>query len=201
MPAEHYSTKQPTSRPIQRHFRFNFNDVTFSFASVSGTFSVDGPDTASLLLLRAVEVSPGERILDLGCGWGLIGLCLAKTNPVSTVIMADINERAVAWAEKNRKINSIENAKVICSDQYEKVQGKFHIILTNPPLHAGKKVCLSMITEAKNFLQPNGKFYLVARHQKGGRSLSGCMKETFENVSYIVKKGGVRVYCSVNEAR
>ena len=134
--------------------------------------------------------------MDLGCGYGPIGISLAKALPQSKVLMADINERAVRLARDNIRLNNIENASAIKSNLYDKIEGKFNTIIANPPQFAGRDICYEIIEKAKDHLEKDGLLQLVARHNKGGKQLEKKMNEVFGNAKDITKKAGYRVYAS-----
>jgi len=94
----------------------------------------------------------------------------------------------------NVKAHKLDNVEVIVSDKFKKIEGKFDTILVNPPQTAGKQLCFEMIEKSKEFLKKTGTLQLVARHNKGGKTLSLKMQEVFGNVKDIAKKSGYRVY-------
>ncbi len=167
--------------------------------TASGTFSPSKVDIGTRILIDNCIIGKKDaRILDLGCGYGPVGIALAKAFPEAEIVMTDINKRATALARKNAKLNKVRNVKVLQGDMYEKVAGKFDAILLNPPQHAGKEVCVDMISRSREFLKKDGTLQIVARHNKGGKGLSQSMKDTFGNEKTIAKKGMFRVYMSVN---
>ena len=109
--------------------------------------------------------------------------------------MCDINRRAIKLVKMNLKLNNID-AEVIHSNLYENINEKFDTILSNPPQSAGKETCFKIIREAPKYLKKYGLIQIVARHNKGGRTLKEFMKKVFGNVEDIAKKGGYRVYVS-----
>lgn len=157
-------------------------------------FSPKRIDRATLLLIG--NMKPGKRILDMGCGYGPIGISSAVLSPESSVLMAEINERAAGLARENISLNLIRNADVIESDFFENVDGSFDTILMNPPIAVGMKRLSLLISECKEHLLPGGGLQIVARHNKGGSRLADRMKEVFGEVNTIAKSGGFRVYIS-----
>jgi len=164
--------------------------------SGSGVFSKEKADKGSLLLANECIIEDGWKVLDLGCGYGIIGIAIAKANPTVSVLMSDINRRAVSLAKKNIELNGLKNASAIESDVFEKIKEKFNTILLNPPQSAGKKLCYRMIEESKEHLEKKGIFQMVARHNIGGKELEKKMIEVFGNVEQIAKKSGYRIYVS-----
>jgi len=166
----------------------------FKFETGSGMFSPKKLDQGTLLLLTSCIVKDGWNILDLGCGWGTVGVVIASEFPKSNVMMVDINERAVRIAKTNAK--KLKNIEVKWSDCYSEIDEKFDAILVNPPQVAGRKLCFKMIEGAKDHLKKNGLLELVARHNKGGKELEKRMMEVFGNCEAIAKKSGYRLYVS-----
>jgi 16S rRNA G1207 methylase RsmC len=90
----------------------------------------------------------------------------------------------------------LKNVEVRNGNMYDAINEKFDVILLNPPQTAGKDVCFEMIEKAKHYLVKNGSLQIVARHNKGGKTLMQKMKEVFNNVETLAKKSGYRVYIS-----
>jgi len=153
-------------------------------------------DLGSQLLINKCIIKPASKILDLGCGFGAIGVTLAKCFPRCEVVLSDINQRAVTLARKNIKHHKLQNAWAKQSDALSKLPKDFDHILLNPPQAAGKKLCFQLIEESREHLKEKGTLQLVARSQKGGKSLSRHMEEVFDNVKTIAKKSGFRIYSS-----
>ncbi len=144
-------------------------------------------------------VKDGNLVLDLGCGIGVIGIVMGKLFPDSAIIMTDINKRAVKLAEMNLRLNSVVNAEVRQGNLYDTVKERFDVIVVNPPMKAGYKVCFEIVDRARDFLKDGGSLQLVALHNKGGSRLAERMKDVFGNVETVVKKSGFRVYISKKE--
>ena len=135
-----------------------------------------------------------RRVLDLGCDCGPIGIVAARISPKSEVFMIDVNSRAYELATENVRLNRIPNAKVMLGNGFEPVRGtKFDLILCNPPIRAGKSVVFPLITEAREFLSPDGRLLVVARTKQGSKSILKHMSEVFDLAREIEKGGGYRV--------
>lgn len=148
---DHYYTKTPRSRFATEEIDVHLRGQSFRILTASGTFSRKKVDTGTALLVDNAEIEDGWDILDLGCGYGVVGITLARAFPRSKVLMTDINERAVGLARKNSK--GMGNVEVISGDAFEKVDRSFDAILLNPPQNAGKELCFRMIEEAKDHLK------------------------------------------------
>jgi 16S rRNA G1207 methylase RsmC len=194
--SEHYYTEQPTSEIRERVFTRRIYNAELTLTSVSGVFAFENKvDRASELLIKAYKPT-GKTVLDLGCGYGAIGLFIKSLYSNQAVCLSDINERAIDYAMLNASSNHLD-VKVIKSDLFSSFDGiKFDDIVTNPPLAAGKQLLISLIEQAYYHLNPNGALWLVAYHNKGGSSLRKIMEERFSNVRDMEKSGGIRVYKS-----
>lgn len=196
--AEHYYTESPESEIREIRFDETMLGVTLHLTSVSGVFSFsDRVDRVSALLIRhfAPSVQDGA-ILDVGCGYGAIGLFLKALHKRQVVAMTDINNRAADYATINMERNHL-HAEILRGSLYEPVQGRrFSDIVSNPPFAAGKALLLELIKRAPDHLHPGGSLWLVAHHNKGGETLRKAMAARFGNVADVAKEGGVRVYRS-----
>lgn len=137
------------------------------------------------------------KVLDLGCGYGAIGISLAKLNPNAHITMVDINERAVELAVRNIEQNQIKNAAAFVSDGYQQIYDRFHTIVSNPPIRAGKKIIYPLFEQSKDFLVPGGCLYLVIQKKQGAKSAADKLRAVFGNCEVINKKGGYWILKSI----
>lgn len=194
--AEHYFTPQPQSRLKKTVVSSSYKGHALTFTCVSGVFSSEKLDSATLLLLEYAKIEKDWYILDLGCGIGTLGISIKKAFPSCTVVLSDVNQRALKTAADNARVNATP-VEIIESDLFSKLsERQFDTIITNPPHHAGRALVYRIIEEAALHLRTNGLLQLVAQHNKGGAMLEKKMKDVFGNVETLVKKGGFRVYCS-----
>lgn len=164
----------------------------FIFLTDNGVFSKDGLDFGSRLLLDAIPLEEvGGKILDMGCGYGVFGIVLAKVTR-SHIDMVDVNLRALHLAKRNIVENNVDNIDVFESNVYENVPGKYSSIITNPPIRAGKKVVYEIVMKASEHLEKGGKLFLVIRKEQGAKSLIVDLEKVY-NVEVIVKKKGFYV--------
>ena len=164
----------------------------FEFYTDNGVFSKDGLDFGSRLLLDFIPLEEvGGKVLDLGCGYGIIGIIINKITGAS-VHMVDVNLRALHLADMNIELNKCENVYAYESNCYETVDEKYNSIITNPPIRAGKKIVYEMIMGAKDYLEKDGKLFLVIRKQQGAKSMIRDLGEIYD-VSVLVKKSGYYV--------
>ena len=196
---EHYFTRQPTSKIVEKEFNVNLNGEKLKFISVSGVFSFGRADKASMVLVKNIQALYGD-VLDLGCGYGLVGISLKVRFPDIRLYMSDINQRAIQYANMNAKNNNVVAEEVKAGDGFEVWKGKnFDFVVFNPPIAAGKKVWTKMIEDSKFHLNKNGSLVCVGFHNKAGKTIEREMKSVFGNVSTLVKNGGIRLYSSRRE--
>lgn len=199
---EHYFSENPKSAFVKEKFEIEILDETIIINSGSGLFSIKELDFGTELLIKNAKITKEDsKVLDLGCGYGVIGIALKKHYPNVDMTLCDINDRAVRVAKQNCDENDTV-CSVIKSDIFSNSaisEQKFDVILTNPPFSAGKSICIEFIKQSFEHLNPNGSLQLVAPHNKGGESLKKIMKDTFGNVDELCKKRGYRVYYSVKE--
>jgi 16S rRNA (guanine1207-N2)-methyltransferase len=194
--AEHYSTAEPSSELKTRLVRARLLGVDLQFITATGVFSFRRVDTGTALLIKSMQLPEKGSILDLGCGWGAIGISIAAKQPKNHVIMTDINKRAVWLCRQNIRLNGV-SAEVRWGDLYDPVANtKFDAIITNPPISSGRSLIGKAISEAYHCLNPNGTLQLVARTNKGARAISRLMENAFANVEETEKKSGYRVFSS-----
>jgi 16S rRNA G1207 methylase RsmC len=193
MESEHYYSKRPKSEPRPRIISLFVDNKELKFKTSSSMFSPKRVDRATALLIENMQ--PGKKVLDLGCGYGPIGITLAGVCPECSVTMSEINERAANLARENVSLNNV-NARVVESDFFDKIDEEFDTILMNPPMALSMKRLFKLIKECREHLTQGGSLQIVARHNKGGARLQERMEEVFGNVETVVKSGGFRVYCS-----
>ncbi len=194
----HYFSEKQDSQLKLIYFEEFLHKQKFRFYTAQGVFSKSRIDTGTRLLIEKSIIKPGFKILDMGCGYGAVGIVMAKAFSAD-VVMADINERALMLAEKNAKSNGA-NVRIIKSNLYDSMEDEFieyfDTVLINPPQKAGKEICFGMIEGSKNFLKKDGILQIVARHKRGGETLSKKMLESFGNLETVARGSGYRIYAS-----
>jgi len=191
----HYFSPNPPPAGRTRTIVYRQGGREFTFRTAAGVFSRSGVDAGSRLLLEAIDLGGAERILDLGCGYGVLGIVAAARAPQARVVLVDINPRAVALAEENIARNAVPNVEARCGDGCAPVAGeRFDVILYNPPIRAGRQVVLRLLREARACLTPGGRLYLVARTNQGALTLGRLAGEIFARVAEIERGSGFRVF-------
>ncbi|MBI3033043.1 class I SAM-dependent methyltransferase [Candidatus Woesearchaeota archaeon] len=193
---QHYYSEKQRSSLKPNKITYNILGNELSITTGSGVFSRKKIDRGTEILIENAIIKDNDQVLDMGCGYGIVSIALSKKYKI-TCTLIDINQRALAFAAKNLKQNKVEG-EIILSNLYEKLSKTkiFDAILTNPPQHAGKKICFQLIEQAPLHLNKGGLLQLVARHNKGGKHLSEHMKQVFGNVKEIAIESGYRVYVS-----
>lgn len=186
----------------ERIIELSLYDKNIKFISDNGVFSKNKVDEGSIALLKVIlPLSLGENILDLGCGYGTIGLSIAVYKETAHVTCADINTRALTLCNKNARINNLDS-RVTCleSDIYENIKGKYDSIVINPPIRAGKKVIYSMFLGAKDYLIDGGSLYIVIRTKHGAESAKNYIGKVFNNVTLLKIDKGYRIYKATKQS-
>ncbi|GMA48014.1 class I SAM-dependent methyltransferase [Tetragenococcus muriaticus] len=188
----HYYQTNPTSSHENLKWSFELFDKTFQFMTDSGVFSKNTVDYGSRVLIQTFswQSLPEGNILEVGCGYGPIGLAIAYASG-RQIEMTDVNERAVDLAKQNAMQNQIKNVDIHLSDVYDSVQKKnYAAILSNPPIRAGKRVVHQIIEEGYQYLQKTGTLTIVIQKKQGAPSAQKKMTEVFGNAAIVKKDKG-----------
>lgn len=198
--AEHYYTARPAAEHDEASFTAMLRGREYRFVTDAAVFSRDRVDYGSLLLIEAMQIEPGDTVLDLGCGYGPIGAAAASLATTGRVYMVDVNERAAGLARRNLSENGLSNAEVRVGDGVEPVREiAFDKVLTNPPIRAGKAVIYAMVEGAHQVLKPGGSLYVVIQTKQGAPSMKKKLDETFGNVEDVERQSGYHVFRAVKE--
>lgn len=195
-----YFATDPTAKHDEHVVDYHVGDIDLKFTTDAGVFSKMRVDYGSGVLIKAMqEVEfPEKNILDVGTGYGPIGLFAAKFWPKQKVEMVDVNERGLALAQKNAVYNQIENVDIHSSDVYSDIHGQsFGLIVTNPPIRAGKKVVSAIIAEAKEHLTDGGVVLIVIQKKQGEPSARKLMQETYGNCEILTRDKGYYILKAV----
>ncbi len=191
--AEHYFSRRPTAAHALREFQAVLRGRVLVFRTDSAVFSRSEVDRGTALLTEALEVGPNQSLLDLGCGYGPIGIAVAATVEGARVVMTDVNRRAVALSRRNAEGNRVA-AEVLEGPLFEPVAGRrFDHIASNPPIRAGKAVVHGIVDGAPAHLSEGGSLWLVARTRQGAPSLREKMVEVFGSSEVVARGGGFQV--------
>ena len=191
--AEHYYTPEPTSKHEEHAFTLECTGRALRFETDAGVFSKLRLDPGTALLLKALPESFSGRALDLGCGWGPVGCCMAARWQHARIALCDVNERAAGLARENLRRNNL-SGEVSCGDGLDAVEGAFDLIAVNPPIRAGKAVIYRLFAQSAQRLTAGGNLYVVMRRAQGAESAEKELKTLFSKVETVERGGGYRVF-------
>ncbi|WP_019228368.1 class I SAM-dependent methyltransferase [Sedimentibacter sp. B4] len=195
---EQYFTKNPTTQKEIYKFDWNLGKDKFYFYTSNSVFSKNGVDFGSMLLVETVIKENANfkgNILDLGCGYGPIGVMLAKLIENANVTMSDVNERALELAKMNAEENKVKTrVKTLSSSAFENINENFDMIVTNPPIRAGKDVVFSFYEGAYEHLNKGGHLYVVIQKKQGAPSTKEKLESLFGNCETAEKKSGYFIF-------
>lgn len=190
--SEHYYSRTQKVESEPKYWDFTLRNQLFRFKTDNGVFSKKEVDFGSRLLIEAFELPNVEGpVLDVGCGYGPIGLSIAKNYPERTVHMIDVNERAIELAKENAEQNAVKNIDVYESDTLNNVKElNFSAILTNPPIRAGKKTVHDIFEQSHAHLVTRGELWVVIQKKQGAPSTIEKLKQLFTTVETVDKSKG-----------
>ena len=193
----HYFVAHPKSKLKLGVIHTIFRRRTFEFLTSSGVFSKKHVDPGTRLLIESMILPEKGNSLDIGCGYGAVGIAAAAFNPDLRVIMVEVNERAVWLARQNIEINGVSNAEVRRGSLYEPVKDlTLNCVLSNPPVSAGMETVKAIIVEAPRHMADKALFQMVVRSKIGGKRLRTLLESVFGNVEILMRKSGYRVFIS-----
>lgn len=198
----HYYDENPEVESKEALFTYSYDNHDLELVTDAGVFSKGKIDFGSDLLvktfLKTYPPGPTKNIIDVGCGYGPIGLMIAKVSPHHEVTMVDVNQRALNLSRKNKKRNRIENVEVKESDGLSQVEDNtYDFVLTNPPIRAGKEVVHRILEDAYVKLKLDGELFVVIQKKQGMPSAKKKMQDTFDNVEVLEKSKGYYILRSV----
>ena len=198
----HYFSEKPEIKSEKKRIKYTIQNKKFEFITDNGVFSKSKVDFGTDLMLneflkknRGLEVEK-IKILDIGCGYGVVSVILKSFYPEISITLSDVNERALELSEENLKKYGINDYHIIKSDAFEKITERFDVILSNPPIRAGKDIIFKIYSEAYEHLNENGKFYCVIQTKHGAKSTQKKLIEIFGNCDTVTIDGGYRIFLS-----
>ena len=195
---KHYYTENNDLISEPERFVFNYRDKALMFISDNGVFSKKMIDYGSRVLLEAISIDSSKKtLLDMGCGYGTFGIALKSVYPFLEIDMVDVNDRALNLANENLKLNNI-SANVYLSNTYDEVKNKYDLIVTNPPIRAGKEVVTRILVESKKYLNLNGEIWVVIQKKQGAPSAKKNLESVFKKVDIIKRDKGYYILRAIN---
>ncbi|MBT2698366.1 class I SAM-dependent methyltransferase [Bacillus sp. ISL-40] len=190
--SEHYYSRMQKVESDPKFWDYTLKDNQFRFKTDNGVFSKREVDFGSRLLIESFEMPNADGLLlDVGCGYGPIGLSIAKSYHDRMIHMIDVNERAIALAKENAELNEIQNVEIYESDRLLNVkENTFAAILTNPPIRAGKKTVHDIFEQSFEHLTSQGELWVVIQKKQGAPSAIEKLNNLFNHVETIDKSKG-----------
>jgi len=190
---EHYFTADP-SVPFKRvPMECDVWGNRLELTTGSGVFAQGRLDVGTTVLFRETEPPIQGQSLDLGCGYGVIGLAIAKAVPLATVTMVDVNERAVLLANENARALQLDNRVVACTPEQVPSDATYDEIWSNPPIRIGKEALHELLLHWLPRLAPRGRAVLVVGKNLGADSLQQWLEEQGYPTSRLASAKGFRV--------
>ncbi len=193
---KHYFTDNTDLESAPTQFVFHYRQYDFLFTSDNGVFSKNMIDYGSRVLLDSFSKTEEKSLLDVGCGYGTFGICLKKVYPDLKVDMVDVNERALELAKMNAQKNHVD-VRIFQSSVYDQVEDIYDVIISNPPVRAGKKVVTAILTGAYDHLHPGGSLWIVLQKKQGAPSAKKKMMEVFGNCEIMNRDKGYYILKSI----
>ncbi|MCQ2531172.1 MAG: methyltransferase [Saccharofermentans sp.] len=204
----HYFDAEPITESVKKTVDYRVNGMNFSFVTDTNTFSRSGVDKGTDLMITTViddikarGAHKGERLLDLGCGWGVVGITMKKVFMTFDVTQTDVNSRAVKLSKENAELNRVKIDFQVAGDVCEGIPAdkKFDIVMTNPPVRAGKKTVFAFYDQAYEHMDQGATIYVVLQRKQGAPSSEKKLTELFGNCETIAISGGYHIMKSVKE--
>lgn len=199
---EHYYTNAPTSRSDIREIRYEVNGHSLRYLTDHGVFSMERVDHGSDILIHAVieqEAAMTGTVIDLWCGYGAIGVAVAAVYPQVKVSMIDVNDRAMELARRNAEKNGVSERVAVGTADQLAVQEGAEVVITNPPIRAGKETIYGLFRDSFQWLRPGGRLYVVIRKNQGAPSAVKELTQIFGNCETVERQSGFHVLRCVKE--
>ena len=189
----HYYINDKSLKENKKTIFYELNNIRIKLVTDSGVFSRNYVDFGSGLLLKNINKKAPKVIIDMGCGYGILGIYLSKKYPDSKVFLYDVNEKAVELSRNNAQINEALNLRVEVSNLYDKVTKKCDLIVSNPPVRAGKQVIFDVYKGAAEHLKKTGELVIVLQKKQGALSSFKFLEEIFEEVKLLDREKGYHI--------
>lgn len=194
--SEHYYSKKPAVESQRTTIHEEVRGVELAYIVDRGVFARNGLDFGSRLLLENFSAPDADgEMIDVGCGWGALGLTIASLYPERTVHMVDINERSVGLSKENAANNQIRNVNIYEQDLLEGQKPEtFAAVITNPPIRAGKQTVFRLYEQAYDVLKQNGELTVVIQKKQGAPSTLQKLEDLGFEVETKAKKKGYFIF-------
>ena len=193
----HYFINDESLKSEKRIIKYTINSHYFELTSDIGVFSKNELDPGSELLIKtAIKEGKKGDLLDVGCGYGPIGITLSKICDLNKVDFIDVNLRALNLTKENASKYQIKNFNVFESNGFENVKDSYDYILINPPIRAGKEVIFKMFEDSIEYLKEDGILMIVIRKDQGAPSAKKKLDELYGNCVTVDREKGYHILVS-----
>lgn len=201
---EHYFSPQSQTELNMKEMVAKIGSIELKLYTSNAVFSKQKVDYGSEILIESIverEAPLTGRLLDVGCGYGTLGLFLAKAYEALNCDLVDINERAVLLSKQNAQVNHLaDRVRIWQSDQLSAVTETYQVVVTNPPIRAGKAVVHGIYSGAYSVLEPGGRLYVVIQKKQGAPSTKESLEDLFGNCRVVNKQSGYHILCATKGA-
>ena len=201
----HYFSEVQDVKSVKKIINYEIKNEKFEFLTDNGVFSKTKVDFGTDVMLRTFlnenKKLENIRILDIGCGYGVVSVVLKRFFRKARILSTDVNERALELTRENiQKNNRTDDFEVRKSFVFDNISENFDVILSNPPIRAGKQVIFEIYEKSFFHLNKNGKFYCVIQTKHGAKSTKKKLEELFGNCTTLVIEAGYRIFRCVKNS-
>ena len=195
----HYFSEVQDVKSVKKIINYEIKNEKFEFLTDNGVFSKTKVDFGTDVMLRTFlnenKKLENIRILDIGCGYGVVSVVVKRFFEKAKILSTDVNERALELTKENiQKNNRTDDFEVRKSFVFDNISENFDMILSNPPIRAGKQVIFEIYEKSFFHLNKNGKFYCVIQTKHGAKSTKKKLEELFGNCTTLVIEAGYRIF-------
>ncbi len=201
----HYFSEVQDVKSVKKIINYEIKNEKFEFLTDNGVFSKTKVDFGTDVMLRTFlnenKKLENIRILDIGCGYGVVSVVVKRFFEKAKILSTDVNERALELTRENiQKNNRTDDFEVRKSFVFDNISENFDMILSNPPIRAGKQVIFEIYEKSFFHLNKNGKFYCVIQTKHGAKSTKKKLEELFGNCTTLVIEAGYRIFRCVKNS-
>lgn len=201
----HYFSEVQDVKSSKKIINYEIKNEKFEFLTDNGVFSKTKVDFGTDVMLRTFlnenKKLENIRILDIGCGYGVVSVVLKRFFEKAKILSTDVNERALELTKENiQKNNRTDDFEVRKSFVFDNISENFDMILSNPPIRAGKQVIFEIYEKSFFHLNKNGEFYCVIQTKHGAKSTKKKLEELFGNCTTLVIEAGYRIFRCVKNS-
>ncbi len=202
---DHYFTERPSIKSNQKKINYEIQGKQFEFITDNGVFSKNKVDYGTDVMLKAFlknKVNDNIRLLDIGCGYGVVSVVLGTFIKNIKITLSDVNERALDLSAMNLENAQISEYKKIKSNVYNSFNGEdiFDVIMSNPPIRAGKELIFKIYEGAYDRLAMSGEFWCVIQTKHGAKSTQKKLEDLFNNCETVTIDSGYRIFRCIKNA-